>query len=130
MRRWDNPDTVIYCDPPYLPATRGRVGQYAHEMSYEDHEELLAWCVRPQTQSMVLLSGYQSEMYQHILEEGAGWQRKDYDHYAASTTINGRSRNNGEKGKRIESVWLNPAAQAGLRAAQAQAQAAQLSLFE
>ena len=141
MRRWDSPETVIYCDPPYLPLTRGRVGQYAHEMSYEDHEELLAWCVRPQTQSMVLLSGYQSDLYRQVLEEeGAGWQRQDFDHYAASTTINGRGR--GQKGRRIESVWLNPAAQAGLRlrAAQAQAQvqtqtqtevqAAQLSLFE
>lgn len=40
VRRFDTPSAVIYCDPPYLQATR-KDGQYADEMSDQDHENLL-----------------------------------------------------------------------------------------
>lgn len=32
---------MIYCDPPYLLSTRAGSGQYAHEMTDEQHEQLL-----------------------------------------------------------------------------------------
>ena len=38
--RYDSPQTLFYCDPPYPHATRGDSKAYGHEMSGREHEEL------------------------------------------------------------------------------------------
>lgn len=61
--KWDSPNTLIYCDPPYLPETREKNSQnvYLHEMPIEAHVELAK--VLNAVQGSVVLSGYPSELY-------------------------------------------------------------------
>lgn len=40
IKRYDSPDTLFYCDPPYPHDTRGDSSAYAYEMTDEQHEAL------------------------------------------------------------------------------------------
>ena len=70
IQRFNRPDVLVYADPPYLLQTRKLKKQYAHEMSEKDHTELLE--VLQQNKGPVLLSGYDSELYNNML---ADWDR-------------------------------------------------------
>ncbi|MFO0943043.1 MAG: DNA adenine methylase [Pirellulales bacterium] len=37
IKRFDGPDTLHYCDPPYVQSSRAKGAGYLHEMSDEDH---------------------------------------------------------------------------------------------
>lgn len=95
IRRFDGENMLIYVDPPYVLQTRtAHKDQYRHEMQDSDHEELLK--VLNASQSMVMLSGYDCEMYRDMLK---GWPMETVD-----TTA--------ERGaRRTECLWLNPRAQ-------------------
>lgn len=102
MRRFDGPETLIYADPPYLHTTRSRKRvrgalehAYKHEMAEADHAELLAWLI--QAQSMVVLSGYRSDLYDEALKD---WRRIEI----AALADGARAR--------TEVLWVNPAAMA------------------
>lgn len=57
-------NVLIYCDPPYMLETRhGK--QYQCEMDAEDHEKLLEALL--QHKGPVLISGYDTELYQDML---------------------------------------------------------------
>lgn len=108
FRTYDTPNTLFYCDPPYVPITR-RGGGYKHEMTVEDHERMVA--VLLNTKGMVILSGYQNPIYEPL--ELSGWQRHDYE---TSCHAAGRTRGTGILGEgagkrmqaRTESVWVSP----------------------
>lgn len=87
-----SPDVLVYADPPYPLATRSR-RQYRHEMTDEDHADLLAALDRHP--GPVLLSGYRCALYDERL---ARWTRVD----KAATAERGLAR--------VESLWLNPVA--------------------
>lgn len=70
IRRFNSPDVLIYCDPPYLLSTR-RGKQYRCEMTDEDHLELLD--ILKKHRGPVLISGYPSPMYDSEL---SSWQRE------------------------------------------------------
>jgi DNA adenine methylase len=100
IRRFDSSETLIYADPPYMHGLRSdkRVrGQlycaYAHELSDGDHGELLQ-CLT-EARSMVVLSGYDSDLYRFWLSD---WRRVERASYA------------GQAQPRTEVLWLNPAA--------------------
>ena len=79
----------MYLDPPYLLGTRSGK-QYKHEMSDEEHEEMLQKAI--DSKAKIMISGYASEMYDDML---AGWRRKEF-------------RSHAEMGNsRIEVVWMN-----------------------
>ncbi len=40
IRRYDSPDTLFYCDPPYPHESRRSLDAYTYEMSDRDHEAL------------------------------------------------------------------------------------------
>jgi hypothetical protein len=65
------PDSLIYCDPPYLMSTRScKRPIYRHEFSDEaQHTELLTLIKR--LNCMVMISGYYSDLYAREL---AGWR--------------------------------------------------------
>jgi DNA adenine methylase len=95
IRREDGPDTLFYCDPPYLHDTRASKAAYAFEMSEADHLELLA--VLSACKGKVMLSGYPSALYEREL---AGWVRHAFDlpnHAAGGAT----------KRRQTEVVWCN-----------------------
>jgi DNA adenine methylase len=41
IRAQDTPETLFFMDPPYLPCTRGASGGYRHELTEQQHIELL-----------------------------------------------------------------------------------------
>ena len=104
---YDSPETFFYLDPPYVPETR-RAGEYAHEMSLEDHRELVGILLK--IQGRALLSGYQHEVYGPL--EEAGWARVDM---ITNCSVVGRTRATGLQGRgslihkqrRTESLWFN-----------------------
>lgn len=57
-------DTLIYCDPPYVPTTLVSP-HYQYDFSLEQHKELLK--VFKNHEGKVMLSGYESELYKHEL---------------------------------------------------------------
>ena len=80
---------LIYCDPPYMLETRhGK--QYRCEMSMEDHKELLE--VLLQHKGYVLISGYDTELYQDVL---CKWERRENVCYSQVCS------------KKKEVLWMN-----------------------
>lgn len=102
LKDYDTPETLFYCDPPYIPETR-REGRYQHEMSMADHQELVE--VLLNLRGRVILSGYAHPVYEPL--ERAGWERKDWETYCI---VNGRTKAtkglDKEQFKRKESVWI------------------------
>ncbi|MCE8002566.1 DNA adenine methylase [Billgrantia ethanolica] len=96
IAQYDSLETLHYVDPPYLPETRtyGSGRYYRHEMTVEDHGELLEGL--QQLQGFVILSGYESRLYDERL---AGWQR-------LTLATSGSSRMGSVK--RTECLWLSP----------------------
>lgn len=68
IKRYDSPETLFYCDPPYPHESRGDTGAYRFEMTDRDHEELAR--VLSSVKGKVALSGYRC----HLLDElYRGW---------------------------------------------------------
>jgi DNA adenine methylase len=96
IRRQDGPETLHYCDPPYLHETRTAKGVYGpHEMTEADHRELLR--VLRSVRGKVVLSGYPSVLYDKAL---ADWTCHRFD--LANHAAGGRS-----KRRMTEIVWTN-----------------------
>jgi DNA adenine methylase len=74
IREQDGPRTLFYCDPPYLPETRTVKEVYDHEMTRDQHQELLN--VLLAVKGKVILSGYANDLYDSKL---ATWTRHVYD---------------------------------------------------
>ena len=72
MRAHDGEETLHYVDPPYLPETRDAGGDYRHEMTVAEHEELAAFLC--QLHGMVIVSGYHSSLYDRLFN---GWERTE-----------------------------------------------------
>lgn len=97
IRELDSPETLFYCDPPYLHETRNSVGEYNHEMTFEQHETLLHFLHR--IHGKFLLSGYHSDLYDRFAAV-AGWHLREFkiDNKASSKKV---------KDQKIECLWAN-----------------------
>jgi len=91
----NGPEVLIYADPPYIKTTRNTHGDaYTHEMTDSDHEKLLSALTKHE--GVVLLSGYENELYNDLLRD---WKKITEQTQA-------------ERGaKRIECLWINPTGQ-------------------
>jgi DNA adenine methylase len=69
IERYDSPDTLFYCDPPYPHISRGDSKAYAHEMTDAQHRELAA--VLRQVRGKVTLSSYRCDLNDEISD---GWR--------------------------------------------------------
>jgi DNA adenine methylase len=96
LTRYDDPETLYFCDPPYLQDTRV-AGHYPHEMSRQDHDDLMDRLLR--LKGMVVLSGYLHAAYEPL--EACGWQRRSYKVTAYSSD---------NRSQRVEQLWLSPTA--------------------
>jgi len=99
IRRYDTPETLFCCDPPYLLSTRNSHGEYAYEMTVEEHRELAE--VLNSVKGHVVLSGYASPEYD---EWYAGWERVEFGAAMSARLDKGRSRDG-----RTEVLWIKPA---------------------
>lgn len=91
----DGPDTLFYLDPPYIHSSRATTGEYAHEMTDDQHRELLG-TIR-HCQGKVMISGYRSDMYDGELFE---WNRHQFR--LANSAAGGDT-----KKVMTECVWCN-----------------------
>jgi DNA adenine methylase len=105
IKRMDHQNTLIYCDPPYVHATRSAImnrrsgtNGYAHELDDAGHVALAT--ALQAVKAMVVVSGYPSALYEDLY---AGWERHERSH----TADGGKAR--------TEVVWLNPACSSALR---------------
>lgn len=99
----DRPATLVYLDPPYL-ADRIR-GYEFDQNSVEFHEKLLKAIVK--AKCMVLISGYQSDLYEEYLNSRNGWNKRIIDTHTRG--------NNGKNANRQEVLWFNAQYQKALR---------------
>jgi DNA adenine methylase len=89
---YDRLDTLYYADPPYLMSTRSRAGVlYSYEMTDEDHQRLAE--VLHKVKGMVIVSGYPSEIYDHLY---SGWRCIQHAHRAQNAKHS------------TECLWLSP----------------------
>jgi DNA adenine methylase len=100
MAQHDAPTTLHYVDPPYVFDTRADLSKdYAHELSDDDHAELLTFLRG--LRGMVILSGYPTALYDAALPD---WRRVERKALA-----------DGAK-ERTEVLWINPAAHEAISA--------------
>ncbi len=107
IKEHDGPDTFFFLDPPYVTGTRRAKDVYQHEMTDEDHEELIELLLGIKGKAM--LSGYANPIYGPL--ECACWKRIDFAvTCAAGANSVMKSSNDKETAKqrfaRVETVWL------------------------
>ncbi len=84
-----NRETLVYLDPPYMHSTRTSKCRYKHELSDDDHWELLR--ILRAMSCNVMLSGYRNPLYNKSL---ANWFSLDFQAMTRG-------------GVRTETVWCN-----------------------
>lgn len=97
IRQQDGEKTLFYLDPPYLKETRTAPDVYLHEMTREQHEELLK--VLANIEGKFILSGYDSDLYR-AYERDAGWKRVEIE-------ISNHSASGETKRRMTEVLWMN-----------------------
>ncbi len=95
--RFDHPEGLIYCDPPYVHGSRskGSTDVYGVEMTDDDHQQLatLLSCCK----ARVILSGYPSDLYDRLY---MNWRKVEFD--IANHAAGGKT-----KGRERECLWMN-----------------------
>ncbi len=89
IKRYDSEDTLIYCDSPYLQKLRKKL-MYVCELDDNKHCELLD--VLKNTKSKVILSGYDSDLYNDALSD---WNTAEIQTTAQMGL------------PRVEKLWMN-----------------------
>lgn len=89
IKEFDDPETLIYVDPPYMKSLLSG-SYYQHEMNDEEHLEMLQ--VLNASHSKIILSGYESSLYEKELK---GWQKI----IIPTSTFTGKTQN--------EVLWVN-----------------------
>ena len=92
IRLYDRKDTLFYCDPPYVHATRGDRKAYRYEIDDAGYREL-AGVLRPAA-GKVALSGYRCDLIDTLFE---GWRCVE----APAKTCHS------VKQTRREALWMN-----------------------
>ena len=83
------PGDLVYCDPPYHPATRRSERYYRHDYTDSDHRRLLD--MLNGLACPVVLSGYGNPLYESELSH---WSRTDYTAMTHRGTV-------------VETAWTN-----------------------
>lgn len=97
IRQQDGPRTLFYLDPPYLDETRTSPDVYTHEMTKEQHIDLLN--LLRTVKGRFLLSGYRSRLYDAAALVG-GWKCHEFE-------IANNSSSKKEKDRKVECLWCN-----------------------
>jgi DNA adenine methylase len=95
ITKYDGHGTLFYLDPPYLHSTRSRPDKARYELEMTEDEHVAMAAVLRDVRGMVVLSGYDSPLYNELF---AGWQKRSRP-----------SRTNGGDDA-LECLWLSPSA--------------------
>jgi len=97
IKIWDEENTLMYLDPPYLHSTRSENATkvYENELTVEDHMDLLQ--LAKNARGKVVISGYSSPLYNRTLKE---WKvkKKNVANHSSQTK---------KKDRRLECIWMN-----------------------
>jgi DNA adenine methylase len=93
----DRPATLVYLDPPYF--TKRDHGYVIDANDRDFHGELLEICLK--SRCMLLLSGYDNDLYQQMLVKNGKWKKKKIETHTRDTT--------GKDYARTEILWMNEA---------------------
>lgn len=95
IAKYDGPDVLIYCDPPYPGSTRsgGKAATYGIEMDDQEHHKLLT--ALRKCRGRVLLSSYESVLYKTILHDWHCLEKETHVQFSNSG------------GNRRELLWKN-----------------------
>jgi DNA adenine methylase len=91
---YDSPDTLFYCDPPYVHITRGDRNAYGYEMTDQDYEALAR--VLNGAEGKVALSNYDCDLMNDLFPPSR-WRKV----VAREKTIHST------KDRRREVLWVN-----------------------
>jgi len=91
MSAYDSDDALHYLDPPYVFSTRTETSKYRHEMDDADHIDLIGFARK--LKGMVIISGYDCELYREIL---GGWRKIERKSFADGAE------------ERVETLWMSP----------------------
>lgn len=94
IQLYDNPETLFYCDPPYIHETRGDTNSYGFEMDDNHHRELAI--VLNSIQGKAAVSNYECELMEELYPSSK-WKKV----YSPEKTIHST------KDKRQEVLWVN-----------------------
>ena len=94
IKKYDNPDVFIYCDPPYEHSTR-TTARYKVDMDREKQIEFLQTVI--ESKSKILISGYNCELYSEL--DNNGFKRIDFK----VNTVDGTHKPK----TKTESLWFN-----------------------
>ncbi|HFS8864214.1 TPA: DNA adenine methylase [Legionella pneumophila] len=94
IKLYDSENTVFYCDPPYLHATRGDAKAYGFEMNEDDHREFAE--VVNNCKGKVAISGYDHPLMDELFP-ACKWQKTFGEEKIIHST----------KAKRQEVLWHN-----------------------
>jgi site-specific DNA-adenine methylase len=89
----DSPDTFIYADPPYPLHTRNSDTKYRHELSDDDHLNLLQ-ILNSYSDANIAISTYPNDIYYEYFLGRDNWRFIEFE----SQT---------RHGKAIEQLWMN-----------------------
>lgn len=95
LKVFDEPNVLVYADPPYLHETRESPDAYTHEMLVDDHIALAE--VLNNFKGKVLISGYPSRLYSKLYKN---WrcEKKKIANHASQQKV---------KPIKIELLWCN-----------------------
>jgi DNA adenine methylase len=101
---YDTPDTLFYCDPPYVQDTREtshRRRDYTNEMSDDDHRDLAA--ALHKIEGRAAISGFPSQLYDELYGD---WNKIMMPRISGASSAY-RQDGNKEASDRIEVLWTN-----------------------
>lgn len=101
----NRPATLVYLDPPYFVKRECKYVIDANDEPF--HRKLLALCCR--AKCMILLSAYETELYNAVLTPSKGWSRTAVETHTRDTT--------GQDYARTEILWHNKHFSAAVKAA-------------
>lgn len=109
INNYDDEAAVFYCDPTYMHETRSAKNSYRHEMTTEQHADLLQKLRN--IKGRFLLSGYSCPLYE-TFENECGWRRVEFEIDNKAAAVSKKKKDSGKTGdckkrKMIECVWMN-----------------------
>lgn len=93
----DNPNCLLYLDPPYLTSTRVYKKAYNHEFDQNDHEQM--FLLIQKAKAKIILSGYPSKLYDEWFSDWCVYKKDVGNH---SSQHNGKT-----KTRKQEVLWTN-----------------------